>query len=44
MMKVYYHSIWRVRKIAKSDYYRHVCPSAWNTPASTVRIFMTFDI
>jgi hypothetical protein len=34
----------RVRKIAKSDYYRHFCPSAWNISDSTVRIFVKVDI
>ena len=37
--------IWRVPKIAKSDYQlRHVCPSAWGNWAPTGRIFMKFDI
>ena len=35
----------RDRKIAKSDYsLRHICPSALNNSASTIRIFMKFDI
>jgi hypothetical protein len=35
----------RVRKIAKSDYYRrHVRPSAWNNSAPTGRILMKLDI
>jgi len=38
-------TFWRVRKIAKSDYYlRHVCLSAWNNMASNVRIFTKFGI
>jgi hypothetical protein len=34
----------RVRKIAKRDWLRHVCPSAWNNSASTGRSFMKFDV
>jgi hypothetical protein len=39
----------RFRKIAKSNYERRhaclcVCPSAWNNPAPTDRIFVKFGI
>ena len=34
----------RVREIARSDWLRHVCPSACNNSAPTGRIFMKFDI
>ena len=34
----------RVHKIAKSDCYLHVRPSAWNNSAPTGRIFMKFYI
>ena len=34
----------RVRKAVKSDdYFRHICPYAWNNSAPTGRIFMKFD-
>jgi hypothetical protein len=34
----------RVRRIAKSGYYLHVCLSAWNNSSATGRISMKFDI
>jgi hypothetical protein len=39
------HLLRHVHKIAKSDYQLyHVCPSSWNSSASTAQIFMKLDI